>query len=206
MDQEIDSFERNKTWELMELPNGRKIIRVQWVYKTKLNSKGEVDKYKARLVVKGYKQRYGIDYQEVFAPVTHLKTIWMVLTLVAQRSWKVYQMDVKSAFLNGHLEEEAYIDQPPGYVKKDEEHKVCHLKKALYDLKQTLRALFSHINGYFLKNGFKRCSFEHTLYIKESIQGEFLVACLYVDDLIFIENTFNLCEEFKIYPDRKHRP
>lgn len=105
-------------------------------------------------------------------------------------------MDVKSAFLNGHLEEEVYIDQPPGYVKKGEKKNVCHLKKALYDLKQTPRAWYSRIDGYFLKKDFKRCPFENTLYIKEGTQCEFLVVYLYVD-LIFTGNGLNLCEEFK---------
>ena len=118
------------------------------MFKTKHNANGEIEKHKARLVVKGYKQKAGIDYQEVFAPVARLETIRLVLALAAQNNWIVHQMDVKSAFLNGILQEEVYIDQPPGFIKKGEENKVCRLKRALYGLKQAPRAWYSRINGY----------------------------------------------------------
>ncbi|KAD7478571.1 hypothetical protein E3N88_01707 [Mikania micrantha] len=123
MNIEINSILKNDTWTLVDLPKGQKPIGVKWVYKTKLNKDGEIDKYKARLVVKGYKQKYGIDYQEVFAPVIRLETVRLVLALAAQYGWHVHQMDVKSAFLNGYLKEKVYIEQPEGYVKKGEEHK-----------------------------------------------------------------------------------
>jgi hypothetical protein len=110
------------------------------VFKAKKNAKGEIERYKARLVVKGYSQRPGIDYGEVFAPITLLETIRMVISLAAQNKWKIYQMDVKSAFLNGILEEEIYVEQPMGYVIKGGEEKVLKLKKALYGLKQAPRA------------------------------------------------------------------
>ncbi|KAL8104868.1 hypothetical protein AgCh_028873 [Apium graveolens] len=196
MDQEIEAIERNQTWELVEAPKEKKPIGVKWVYKTKLNAQGEVEKHKARLVVKGYKQKYGVDYKEVFAPVARLETIRLILSLAAQNKWKVHQMDVKSAFLNGELQEEVYIDQPPGYVKKNEENKVYRLKKALYGLKQAPRAWYSRIDEYFVKMGFKRCPFEHTLYIKEN-KGKILIIGLYVDDLIFTGNNDDDIEEFK---------
>ena len=150
MQQEIEAIERNKTWDLVDLPAGKKSIGVKWVFKTKHNTNGEIEKHKARLVVKGYKQKAGIDYQEVFAPVARLETIRLVLALAAQNNWIVHQMDVKSAFLNGILQEEVYIDQPPCFIKKGEENKVCRLKRALYGLKQTPRAWYSRINGYLL--------------------------------------------------------
>src|SRR3954466_8479778 len=106
-------------------------------------------------------------------------------------------MDVKSAFLNGFLEEEVYINQPLGYVKVGEEKKVCRLKKALYGLKQAPRAWYSRIDSYFLKNNFKRCPFEHTLYTKEGAHGEFLIVCLYIDDLIFTGSSSSMNEDFK---------
>lgn len=196
MDQEIEAIERNQTWELVKAPKEKKPIGVKWVYKTKLNAQGEVEKHKARLVVKGYKQKYGVDYKEVFAPVARLETIRLILSLAAQNKWQVHQMDVKSAFLNGELQEEVYIDQPPGYVKKNEENKVYRLKKALYGLKQAPRAWYSRIDDYFVKMGFKRCPFEHTLYIKEN-KGKILIIGLYVDDLIFTGNNDDDIEEFK---------
>ena len=136
MDDEIKAIERNETWELTDLPRGQKTIVVKWVYKTKLEENGEVDKYKARLVAKGYKQEFGVDYKEVFAPVARLDTIRLVIALVAQHSWPVFQLDVKSTFLHGDLQEQVFIDQPPGYIKLGSEHKVYKLKMALYGLKQ----------------------------------------------------------------------
>ncbi|KAI3734276.1 hypothetical protein L6452_13741 [Arctium lappa] len=151
MDEEINSILKNDTWELVDLPKGHKPIGVKWIYKTKLNEKGEVDKYKARLVVKGsYAQRFGVDYKEVFAPVIRMETIRMVLALAAQNGWEVHQMDVKSAFLNGFLRENVFIEEPAGYIKKGQEYKVRG-------------AWYSRIDGYFLNDGFNRCTCEHTL-------------------------------------------
>ena len=101
--------------------------------------------------MKGYAQEYGVDYTEVFAPVARMKTIRLVVALAAQKGWPIYQLDVKSAFLHGELDETVYVDQPCGYEQKGEEHKVYKLKKALYGLKQAPRAWYSHIEAYFLK-------------------------------------------------------
>ncbi|PRQ55986.1 putative RNA-directed DNA polymerase [Rosa chinensis] len=197
MDAEMNSIEKNDTWELTKLPKGQQSIGVKWVYKTKLRQDGEVDKYKARLVAKGYKQKFGVDYQEVFAPVAKLDTVWMVLCLAAQNSWPVYQLDVKSAFLHGELEEEVYINQPPGYVKQVFENQVYRLKKALYGLKQAPRAWYSHIDAFFVKEGFCKCPYEHTLYTKLGDDGRILVMCLYVDDLIYTSNNSLMLDAFK---------
>ncbi|KAL6129804.1 hypothetical protein ACLB2K_073153 [Fragaria x ananassa] len=118
MDDEIHAIEKNDTWELTSLPKGKTAIGVKWVYKTKYKPNGDVDRYKARLVAKGHKQKSGIDYLEVFAHVARLDTVRMVISLAAHNCWKIFQMDVKSAFLNGTLEEEVYIEQPLGYVKE----------------------------------------------------------------------------------------
>jgi len=112
MDEEIHAIEKNDTWKLTNLLENKKAIGVKWVYKTKKNAKGEVQRFKARLVAKGYKQREGIDYGEVFTPVARLETIKLMISLAAQQRWKIYQLDVKSAFLNGFLEEEIYVEQP----------------------------------------------------------------------------------------------
>jgi len=167
MDAEIQAIEKNNTWELVELPKGMKKIGVKWVFKTKLNERGEVDKYKARLVVKGYAQRQGIDYSEVFSPVAKWDTIRMILSLAALRSWEVFQLDVKSAFLHGELKEVVHIEQPEGYIRKGEEQKAYRLRKALYGLKQAPRAWYSRIEDYFNGEGFEKCSYEHTLFIKK---------------------------------------
>ncbi|CAL2242013.1 unnamed protein product [Prunus armeniaca] len=197
MDAEIEAIEKNDTWELTDLPAEEKTIGVKWIFKTKLNEKGEVDKYKARLVAKGYKQEYGVDYAEVFAPVARLDTIRLVVSLAAQNYWPVYQLDVKSAFLHGELNEKVFIDQPPGSVQKGNEKKVFKLKKALYGLKQAPRAWYSRIDAYFSKVGFQKCPHEHTLFVKSGEGGKFLIVCLYVDDLLFTGNDEAMFVEFK---------
>jgi len=166
MDEEIKAIERNKTWDLVELPKGKEVIGVKWVYKTKSNAESKIERHKTRLVVRGYKQQYGRDYEETFAPVARMETVRAVLSIATQNKLKVYQMNVKSTFLNGVLMEEVYIEQPLGYEKKSQEHKVCRLKKALYGLKQALRAWYSRIDSYLLENGFEKCEGEPTLYIK----------------------------------------
>eukprot|EP00253_Pinus_taeda_P012378 PITA_12378 len=196
MDEEMNAIERNKTWDLVELPKGKEVIGVKWVYKTKCNAKGKIERHKARLVVKGYKQQYGRDYEETFAPVARMETVRAVMSIAAQNKWKVYQMDVKLAFLNGVLMEEVYIEQPLGYEKKGEEHKVCKLKKAHYGLKQVPRAWYSRIDSYLLENGFEKCEGEPTVYIKEKY-GKLLIVVLYVDDVTFTGNDDYLIENFK---------
>ena len=116
-----------------------KPIGVKWVFKIKLNENGEVDKYNARLMAKGYAQQYGVDYTEVFAPVARLDTIRLILSLEAQKNWDVFQLDLKSAFFHSEFNEEIFVQQPLGYEKKGEEGKVYELRKALYGLKQTPR-------------------------------------------------------------------
>ncbi|PNY07765.1 putative copia-type polyprotein [Trifolium pratense] len=197
MDAEIEAIEKNNTWELVELPKGEKAVGVKWIYKTKVNEKGEIDKFKARLVAKGYTQKYGIDYSEVFAPVARHDTIRMVIALAALNNWTVFQLDVKSAFLHGELVEQVFVEQPPGYVKKESKHMVYKLKRALYGLKQAPRAWYSRIDAYFSQTGFHKCPYEHTLYIKTGEKGNFLIVCLYVDDLIFTGNDECLFKEFK---------
>ena len=161
-----------------------------------MNPQGEVERHKARLVVKGYRQKAGIDYDEVFAPVARMETIRLLISQAAQFGWPIYQMDVKSAFLNGVLEEEVYVEQPLGYMKAGKEQLVLRLEKALYGLKQAPRAWNTRIDSYFKENGFRQCPFEHAIYVK-SRKGELLVVALYVDDLIFMGNSQRLLEEFK---------
>lgn len=197
MDMEIGAILKNETWELVNAPKGVKVIGVKWVYRTKLNEKGEIDKCKARLVAKGYAQEKGVDYNEVFAPVARWDTIRMVIALAARNGWKLFQLDVKSAFLHGELKEDVYIAQPPGYVVKGEEEKVYKLKKALYGLKQAPRAWFSRIESYFIKEGFERSSCEHTLFTKRKEKNKILIVSLYVDDLIFTCNDLIMMGNFK---------
>ena len=117
-------------------------------------------------MAKGYKQEYGVDYKEVFAPVARLDTIRLVISMAAQNPWLSFQLDVKSAFLHGELEEQVYVEQPPGYVQQGMEEKVLRLNKALYGLKQAPRAWYSRIDAYLTNQGFQKCPYEHTLYVK----------------------------------------
>lgn len=124
MDEEIDAIEINNTWELVNVPEGRNTLCVESIYKTKVNAEGEIEKYKERLVVHRFSQQPNIDYNETLALVARLDTIRMVLYIATQNKWKIYQMDVKVAFLNGFLEEEVYGKQSPGYEIDGQEDKV----------------------------------------------------------------------------------
>ena len=135
MKEELRMIEKNDTWELVDRPQHRNVIGVKWVYRTKLNVDGSVNKYKAKLVVKGYSQVFGVDFSKTFAPIARLDTIRMLLALTTQKGWKTYQLDVKFAFLNCYLQEEIYVKQPKGFQVKGQEEKVNLLKKALDGLK-----------------------------------------------------------------------
>ncbi|KAM2792749.1 hypothetical protein PS2_004362 [Malus domestica] len=185
MKEEIHAIEKNDTWELTKLPPNQKAITVKWVYKIKCTADGSVDRYKSRLVAKGYKQKYGVDYDEVYAPVVRLDTARLLISLAAHHKWKIYQLDVKSAFLNGVLEEEMYVEQLEGFQVQGEEEKVYRLNKALYGLKQAPRAWNSRIDNYLHQNGFQKYPYEHSVYMKNGTKWEFLIICLYVDDLLF---------------------
>ena len=149
MKEELLSIEKNSIWELADLPNRKNPIVVKWIFKTKFQANGSIQKYKAWLVAKGYTQQQGIDYEETFSPVARFETIRLLLALAAQLRWEVYQFDVKSASLNGELEEEVYVSQPEGFVIDGKEKKVYRLRKALYGLKQAPRAWYSKIDTYF---------------------------------------------------------
>lgn len=196
MEEEIHAIQKNDTWELTVLPKHQKAIGVKWVYKIKSTADGKIDRYKARLVAKGYAQKYGVDYEEVFAPVARLDTVRMLISLAAHHSWKIYQLDVKSAFLNGVLEEEVYVEQPDGFVVEGEEDKVYRLKKALYGLKQAPRAWNACIDDYLHKNGFIKCPYEQAVYMKKNCE-DILIVSLYVDDLFFTGNSQKMFDDFK---------
>ncbi|KAM1861471.1 hypothetical protein ACFX13_013538 [Malus domestica] len=196
IEDELFMIEKNGTWKLVDRPTGKPVIKVKWVYKTKLNLDGSVLKNKARLVAKGYAQKPGLDYNETYAPVARLDTIRTLIALAAQKSWKLYQLDVKSAFLNGVLQEEVYVEQPEGFVVKGKEDKVYKLHKALYGLKQAPRAWYGEIDNHFSQCDFKKSLSEPTLYIKT--RGEdVLIIFICVDDIVYTGNSKSMLEEFK---------
>lgn len=129
MKEEIAAINKNQTWSLCKLPTGKKTIGLKWVFKTKFGINGEIIKYKARLVVKGYLQQHGIDFEETFSPVARFETVHIFLALEAQQNWSVFQFDVKSAFLNSDLNEEFYVEQPQGFIEQGKEGMVYRLKK-----------------------------------------------------------------------------
>ncbi|KAL3612663.1 hypothetical protein D5086_003683 [Populus alba] len=197
MKSEIDSIKRNETWELTELPHNKREIGVKWVFRTKFNPDGSIFRHKARFVVKGFAQVAGVDYGDTFAPVARHDTIRLLLALAGQKEWKVYHLDFKSAFLNGILLEEIYIQQPEGFVVTGHEHKVYKLHKALYGLKQAPRAWYSRIDTHLIQLGFKRSENEATLYLKQDEDGLQLVISLYVDDMLVTGSNVKLLADFK---------
>jgi hypothetical protein len=130
MNEELDQIEKNKTWDLVPRPNDKNVIGTKWVYINKLNEDGQIVRNKARLVCKGYAQVEGVDFEETFSPVARIEAIRMFLDFACYIKFKVYQMDVKSTFLNGDLEEEVYVEQPEGFLLTDKKDYVCHLKKS----------------------------------------------------------------------------
>ncbi|KAJ9560140.1 hypothetical protein OSB04_005300 [Centaurea solstitialis] len=201
MKSELDAIERNKTWSLVDLPAGRKPIGLKWLFKLKRDPNGKIIKYKARLVAKGYVQKPGVDFDEVFAPVARLETIRILLALASSRGWKVHHLDVKSAFLNGNLEEEVYVTQPEGYVKANHPEQVYKLSKALYGLRQAPRAWNSRLDKCLKGLKFERCGLEHAVYTRKE-GGNLLIVGVYVDDLVV---TGNCDEDVKYFKEQMSR-
>jgi hypothetical protein len=192
MDAKLESIKKNETFMICDLPGNQKVIGCHWVYKIKQNQDGSVSRYKARLVVKGYSQQYGINYEETFAPVAKFTSIWILLLIAAAMDMEIHQMDVQTAFLNGDLEEEMYMSQPEGYNHGPT--KVWKLRKALYGLKQASRMWYRKIDLYMKHCGFTRCSQDHSVYTNTNLG---LIIALYVDDLIILGRRQNELIEFK---------
>ncbi|VVT58442.1 uncharacterized protein SAPINGB_P006210 [Magnusiomyces paraingens] len=193
---EMSSLKRNGTWELVDLPPGRKAINSKWVFKVKRKADGSIERYKARLVCIGFSQVEGIDYTETFAPVVRYETVRIVLAIAAQFGFQVHHMDVETAFLNGDLKEDIYMRQPKGFVVKGQESKVCHLKKSLYGLKQAPLCWNEKIHGALVKLGFIRNESDYGVYTKGSGSTMVIIA-LYVDDLLISGNSSEVIAKTK---------
>ncbi|GJV96382.1 ribonuclease H-like domain-containing protein [Tanacetum coccineum] len=196
MQDELLQFKLQKVWTLVDLPNGKRAIGTKWVYRNKKDERGIVIKNKARLVAQGYTQEEGIDYDEVFAPVARIEAIRLFLAYASFKDFVVYQMDVKSAFLYGKIEEEVYVCQPPGFEDPDFPDRVYKVEKALYGLHQAPRAWYETLSTYLLENRFQRGQIDKTLFIKRD-QGDILIVQVYVDDIIFGSTKKKLCTEFE---------
>jgi hypothetical protein len=178
------------------LPEGRRAIELKWVFKVKKNEHGEVAGHKARLVVKGYAQRQGEDYDEVFAPVAWMVAVRQVIALAAHEGWQIHHMDVKSAFWNGNLMEKVFVQHPPGFEVQGAEHKVFRLHKALYELHQAPRAWNQKLDTTLHTMGFVRCPSDHAIYYRGKGSNK-LVVGVYVDDLIITGTSTNNIKKFK---------
>ncbi|GJW84670.1 putative ribonuclease H-like domain-containing protein [Tanacetum coccineum] len=196
MQEELLQFKLQKVWVLVDLPKGHRAIGTKWVYRNKKDERGIVIRNKARLVAQGHTQEEGIDYDEVFAPVARIEAIRIFLAYASYMGFTVYQMDVKSAFLYGQIEEEVYVCQPPGFKDPDHPDKVYKVVKALYGLHQAPRAWYDTLATYLLSNGFQIEQIDQTLFIK-SQKGHILLVQIYVDDIIFGSTKKELCEEFE---------
>ena len=190
---EIDALAKNQTWDLVDLPPGRKTVKSKWVFKTKSDGRR-----RARLVAKGFTQVPGIDYDETFSPVARFESIRLLLALAALEDWEIHQMDVKSAFLNGVLEEEIYMEQPQGFIIAGQEGKVCRLRKALYGLKQASRAWNKQFHAVLTGLGFTRTFADAGIYVYHRREGDgSLFVILYVDDITILGASLEAVKRLK---------
>ena len=196
MEEEYNSLHANGTWELTPLPPSRKAVGSKWVFKTKRDATGEIVRHKARLVARGFSQVHGVDFNETFAPVAKFTTIRCIVALGASLDLEMHQMDVKTAFLNGNLEEEIYMEQPKGFVQRGHEHLVCKLTKSLYGLKQASRAWYQKIDASLLGLGFERSVADHSLYFAQ-VGPHVMLVLVYVDDLIILSSNVETMSALK---------
>ncbi|GKB79035.1 retrovirus-related pol polyprotein from transposon TNT 1-94 [Tanacetum coccineum] len=196
MQEELHEFERLKVWELVPRPDKVMVITLKWIYKVKLDELGGILKNKARLVARGYRQEEGIDFEESFAPVARLEAVRIFLAFAAHMNMIVYQMDVKTTFLNGILREEVYVSQPDRFVDLDNPTHVYRLKKALYGLKQAPRVWYALLSSFLLSQGFSKGMVDPTLFIRRDGKDILLVQ-IYVDDIIFASYLTTVqCDKF----------
>ena len=181
MKEEFNSLQKNNTWELVDLPPGRKLVQCKWVFKTKFAADGSTLKYEVILVAKCYSQVHVIEYNETFAPVAKMDSIRLALAISALKQWEVHHIDVKCSFLNGDLTKDIYMQQPQGFLSNPSF--LCRLKKSLYGLKQAPTAWYAKIDGFLLSLSFVRCKSELNVYLK-LIHGYLMIIFLYVDDLL----------------------
>ncbi|KAK2398040.1 putative mitochondrial protein [Trifolium repens] len=195
MQDELNQFQRNDVWDLVPRPTHKNIIGTKWVFRNKLNEQGKVVRNKARLVAQGYSQQEGIDFTETFAPVARLEAIRLLLSYAVNNGITLYQMDVKSAFLNGVISEEVYVKQPPGFEDLKNPDYVYKLKKSLYGLKQAPRAWYERLSNFLLENCFQKGQIDNTLF-RKTTKKDILIIQIYVDDIIFGSTNTSLCKNF----------
>jgi hypothetical protein len=194
MQEELNNFTKNEVWHLVSRPN-QNVVGTKWVFRNKQDEHGVVIRNKARLVAKEYSQVEGLDFDETYAHVARLESIRILLAYATYHGFKLYQMDVKSAFLNGPLKEEVYVEQPLGFEDSEYPNHVYKLSKALYGLKQAPRAWYECLRDFLITNGFKVEKVDPTLFTK-TVAKDLFICQIYVDDILFGSTNKSTCEEF----------
>ena len=196
MVEEYDSIIRNDVWEVVSRPKGKSVETSKWIYKVKFAADDNIEKHKARFAARGFSQVESIDYDKTFAPVARNTSIRTIMAIAAEMGWRIHQMDVKTAFLNGILEEEVYIEQPQGFAVSGRDTHVCRLRKVIYGLKQAPRAWYSRIDTYLQDLGFEESEVDPNLYYL--VDGEdLIILVVYVNDL-FITRADKLIGKCKV--------
>ena len=193
---EMESIMSNGTWEVVDRPYGCQPIGCKWIFKKKLRPDGTIERYKARLVAKGYTQKEGEDFFDTYSPVARLTTIRTLIAVAASYGLIIHQMDVKTAFLNGELDEEIYMDQPEEFIADGQENKVCRLIKSLYGLKQAPKQWHEKFDNTLTAAGFVVNESDTCVYYRYG-GGESVMLCLYVDDILIFGSNLNVIEEVK---------
>nr|GEW57545.1 putative ribonuclease H-like domain-containing protein [Tanacetum cinerariifolium] len=196
MQEELHQFDRLDVWELVDRPLCKNVINMKWLWKNKCDEKNIVIRNKSRLVAKGYAQKEGVGFKELFAPVARLEAVQLFIMYAAHKSFTVYHMDVKTTFLYGPLKEEVYVNQPDGFVDPYHPGKVYRLKKPLYGLKQAPRAWYDELSNFLVSKGFSKGSIDPTLFITKH-RGDIFLVQIYVDDIIFGSTNLKLSKQFE---------
>ncbi|KAJ4713114.1 Retrovirus-related Pol polyprotein from transposon TNT 1-94 [Melia azedarach] len=191
MNEEIKSIKDNDVWDLVPLPEGVKPIGCKWIFKTNRDSKGDVERYKARLVAKGFTQKEGIDYKDTFSPISSKDSFRIIMALVAHFNLELHQMDVKTAFLNGDIDETIYMVQPENFISGDPKNMVCKLKKSIYGLKQTSRQWYFKFHQVIISFGFEMNLVDDCIYHK-FCDSKYIFLVLYIDDILLASNNTGL--------------
>ncbi|GJZ93675.1 retrovirus-related pol polyprotein from transposon TNT 1-94 [Tanacetum coccineum] len=195
MQEELNQFKTNDVWSLIPHPKNQTIIGTKWVFKNKLDENGIVSRNKARLVAQGYNQQEGINFDETYSPVARLESIKILLAYACAYDFKLFQMDVKSTFLKGFINEEVYVAQPPGFVDFEKPNHVFKIKKALYGLKQAPKAWYDRLKAFVLNHLYTMRLVDNTLFNKKR-NSHIIIVQIYVDDIIFGSTCQELCDDF----------
>ena len=192
----IESINENNVWDLAELPENKRVIGCKWVFKRKLKANGSVERYKARLVTQGFSQHFGVDYDETFCLIVRFESLHTLIAVAVQNGLKIHQMDVTTAFLNGTIEEEVYMNQLKGFIEDGKEHLVCRLKHSLYWLKQAPRSWNSVLDMSLKDMGFQQSNNDPCVFISPGGANSVIIG-VYDDDIVICGKSTDRIEEIK---------